>query len=538
MLKVFLVEDEYVVREGIKNKIDWEKEGFIFCGEAADGEIAYKHIQSKQPDIIITDIKMPFMDGLELSRLIKNMLPQSKIIIISGHEDFSYAQEAVSIGVTEYILKPVSAAQLMKVVKKVSQQIIDERRERENFEKYKKEMEQNEEYIKRRFLEEIIEGRLSTASIIEKGKELGLEMSAEYYQIMILRYGIKNTEEGRSKGLLGLNKAINDLNSRFKNIIFFNRELEGNVLLIKGNTLDGIDATCRRYIQGIEKIFSSFTGIYYFGGIGISVSRLSSIADSYESAAMTFAHRFVLDKSTIVSSDEILDSTYKGDNTSITVLELGDLDLKKAEEFLRFGEAKDAQYFVDNFLSNISSTSRKSLLFMQYFIMNIYFVIINFLKEIGKIEALEERLFTEIDDIKTMLLDYQKVKDHLIDIFIVAIEQRDLIRTNPYYHIIEQAKKYIKENYTSENMSLNEVAGYVNISPSYFSTIFSRETGTTFMRYLTDLRMTKAKELLKCTNLPCSDIGIEVGYKDPHYFSYLFKKEHNCTPLQYRTMKE
>ncbi len=191
MLKVFLVEDEFVVREGIKNNIDWAGEGFLFCGEAPDGEIAYKMIQKEQPDIIITDIKMPFMNGLELSRLVTKELPESKIIILSGHEEFTFAQEAIKIGVMEYLLKPISSVELMKVVKRVAKKIIKERMEKSNFERYKKEMEENEVYIKRRLFEDIIQGSLSTAQILERSKELGFEMSAPYYQIVLFPYYLR-----------------------------------------------------------------------------------------------------------------------------------------------------------------------------------------------------------------------------------------------------------------------------------------------------------------------------------------------------------
>ena len=106
-----------------------------------------------------------------------------------------------------------------------------------------------------------------------------------------------------------------------------------------------------------------------------------------------------------------------------------------------------------------------------------------------------------------------------------------------YHRMIERACEYINQHYTNEDISLNDVAAYVNFSPSHFSSVFSRETGKSFIRYLTDLRMNKARELLKCTDLRCSDISIAVGYKDPHYFSYILKKIHNCSPTQYRTSK-
>ena len=123
MLKVFLVEDEIVMREGIKKNIQWEKEGFEFVGDASDGELAYPLIQKTKPDILITDIRMPFMDGLELSRLVKQELPDIKIMILSGYDEFEYAKEAIKIGITDYLVKPISGAKLLEAVKKVAQVI-------------------------------------------------------------------------------------------------------------------------------------------------------------------------------------------------------------------------------------------------------------------------------------------------------------------------------------------------------------------------------------------------------------------------------
>lgn len=138
MLKVFLVEDEIVMREGIKKNIDWEKEGFSFAGEASDGELAFPMIQKIRPDILITDIRMPFMDGLELSRLVKKELPQIKIIILSGYDEFEYAKEAINIGVTEYLLKPMSGAQLLEAVHKVAETILAEKEQQDFMETYRK----------------------------------------------------------------------------------------------------------------------------------------------------------------------------------------------------------------------------------------------------------------------------------------------------------------------------------------------------------------------------------------------------------------
>ena len=131
MLKVFLVEDEFVVREGIKNNIDWQSHGYDFCGEAGDGELAFPLIQKLKPDIVITDIRMPFMDGLVLSRLIKKEMPWIEIIILTGYEEFEYAKEGIKLGIARYLTKPISGDELLKEVDSLAAGIEEKRKERE-----------------------------------------------------------------------------------------------------------------------------------------------------------------------------------------------------------------------------------------------------------------------------------------------------------------------------------------------------------------------------------------------------------------------
>ena len=145
MIKVFLVEDEIIIRNGIKNSINWEMHGYDFVGEASDGELALPMILEKKPDILITDIKMPFMDGLELSEQVKKVLPATKIMILSGYNEFDYAKMAIKIGVTDYLLKPISSEKLLDAVNKVAEEIRKEQSEKEQMNQYAREMQENKE---------------------------------------------------------------------------------------------------------------------------------------------------------------------------------------------------------------------------------------------------------------------------------------------------------------------------------------------------------------------------------------------------------
>src|SRR5512134_1783514 len=170
--KVFFVEDEIITREGIRDNVDWKASGFEFCGEAADGEMALPLLRTAQPDVLITDIKMPFMDGLQLSKIVRERMPWVKIIILSGHDEFEYAQKAISLGVTDYLLKPVTVQKLQTVLQELSVQLDQEREQQDHLRKLREQMEDSQAMLRERLLFRLVVGAVSPAEAVEKGQML------------------------------------------------------------------------------------------------------------------------------------------------------------------------------------------------------------------------------------------------------------------------------------------------------------------------------------------------------------------------------
>lgn len=546
MLKVFLVEDEIVVREGIKNNISWEENGFRFCGEASDGELAYPMIQNVRPDIVITDIRMPFMDGLELGRLIKGEMPGTKIIILSGYGEFEYAKEAINIGVTEYLLKPISSVELMNCMKTVRDNIRKEQEEKANLEKFIQDMKENEEDEKRRLFNDIVNNTQSLSCILERGKELNLELSALVYNIIRIKINLpKQLKNSADK----IQQELNALLERKDNLIRFDCFPEGMALLLKGNNVEELLHSQQYYIEQIKHILDSENSsstedkiasqkenrITYFGGIGMPVNRLGELPFSYHEASRAFAYRYIWDLNEILDYTTIAKEQMESGRPS--GLDMGNvikLDRRKVSEFLKTGSRDETTYFVEEYLKSIGKENRNSLLFRQYMIMDMYYIVAGYIEEMGnEVEEIEEP-FKDQSQINLLISSFDYTQNYIVTIFRRAIELREEINTRQYNDIIDKAKQYINENYQKEELSLNLVASSVYISPNHLSAVFSQKTGQTFIKYLTDLRMNKAKELLRSTDMRTSDIGYAVGYKDPHYFSYLFKKTQNCTPKQYR----
>src|SRR5829696_8320773 len=185
--KVFFVEDEIITREGIRDNVDWRAGGFEFCGEATDGEKALPLLRTTQPDVLITDIKMPFMDGLQLSKIVRERMPWVKIIILSGHDEFEYAQKAIGLGITDYLLKPVTVQKLQLVLQKLVIQLDQERKEQAHLKKLQEQAEDNRAMLREQLLFKLVVGAVSPVEAVEKGQMLGLDLIARHYLVIVLK---------------------------------------------------------------------------------------------------------------------------------------------------------------------------------------------------------------------------------------------------------------------------------------------------------------------------------------------------------------
>lgn len=535
-IKVFLVEDEMVIRRGIKNSIDWEKEGYIFCGEASDGELAYPMIIKEKPDILITDIRMPFMDGLELCKLVKKELPNIKILILSGYDEFDYAKEAIRLGVTEYLLKPISSGKLLEALNGVSESIRREKEDKDLVRKYMEEMRENTEHEKQKFFEQMIAGNLSMADALETGKKYEMNLSAGMYNLLLFRFTL-GKENRKSGELLGeAEYAIEKLTERLEYVFEFQRGVEGWAFLLMADNEEQMSERVKELSKDLEEIMKNYSTIAYFGGIGQPVARLRELEESFREAERALAARFTMELNRIISVDDIRMAQNVDTLDDIEITSFGEIEKTRTmlEKFLNNGVEDEIDEFVDVYINELPEENLKSVLMRQYIIMDAYIVMMSFCEKIegieGEMQAQSEELKNSMKTIQTL----EEIKNYIRMLLKKIIGVRDTISGRRYSDIIEIAKDQIRKTYMSDEISLNTVAAEVGMSPSYFSSIFSKEMGKTFVEYLTEIRMDRAKELLMCSSMKTSEIGYEVGYKDPHYFSYIFKKTQNCTPKEFR----
>lgn len=546
MLKIFLAEDEVIVRETIKRMIPWEELGFELVGEAADGEMALPLLIRQKPDLLITDIKMPFMDGLTLAKLAKKELPELKIVILSGYDDFNYAKQAINIGVEDYLLKPITKNALIERLSEIRSRYEHEKTQKEYYEKFQREMQAYEKNSSRDFFEALVRGSMDMMEVYKKAEKLGVDIVAEAYNILIFTMNSEEDFSGQKEGYSEWEaetlEMLEEFFSGHPSAMLFRSNIFSYGILLKGQkeSIKEITKECVGKIQGILNRKESKRE--WFLAVGQPVERLSQIKKSYHTASRAFSQRYLYGEN-ILYYDEMEMMEHRSgqadtnDNAYLKKVDVNALNPAILQKFLSNGIQEEIENFVKDYFYAIGQEPMESLVFRNYVILNVRFSVITFLKGLGcdtegmEPENTEEILVESGKNIENAIAYAEKMISRAITI-------RDQNSGNKNRSILKTAVDFIDEHYMDEDISLNTAANVANVSSNHFSALFSQNMGQTFIEYLTSLRMNKAKELLRCTGMRSSEIAGEIGYKDAHYFSYLFKKTQGMTPSDYRKVRE
>ena len=532
MYKVFLVEDEIVVREGIRKNIQWEQYGFSYEGDAPDGELALPMIRRIQPDLLITDIKMPFMDGLALSELVRKELPRTKIVIISGYDDFSFAQQAIRMGVEQYLLKPIIKEKMVELLISLQKKMEAERQQREYLAMFQREAQEYEVFSRRRFFEQIVTGGLSVSEISEAAKSLDIDLNAPCYNILL--FSLNSAEydgsapEGYSDALAQLQDRVTQFFVNHAELILFRWNINTHAALLKG-AQEEIGQRTSECVAGIQGL-CAFAGrdINWYVACGTPVSRLSALPGCFAEASRILSYRYLCPEEHVLSEANIRNIQKTGD--AATGGGKQDVDQERVRCFLSGGTAEEIDQFVDQLLRGADGSVPVPM-FCRYLTMTVYFAAAEYLDSIGcRADSFWPPELKPKDTIATP----EEARLYTRQVILHAIELRDHESRKQQRDLLVQAIGFIDKHYAEEAISLDRVAQKVNISPNYFSAMFSQEVGQTFVEYLTGKRIAEAKRMLRQTEMCSSEIAFAVGFRDSHYFSFVFKKVTGSTPSEYR----
>ena len=546
MLRLMIVDDEQIIREALSSMIDYTSLGYEVIATAKNGMEAYDRIRDDYPDVVITDIKMPFMDGLTLARLAKKEIPGLKVVILSGYDDFNYAKQAIGIGVEDYLLKPITKNALIERLSEIRSRYEHEKTQKEYYEKFQREMQAYEKNSSRDFFEALVDGSMDMMEVYKRAEKLGLDIVAEAYNVLIFTMNCDEDFSGQRDEYSSWEAESLELLENFfaghSSAMLFRSNIFSYGVLLKGQR-ETIEENTRACVDEIRKILSRQDGRReWFLAVGQSVERLSQIQKSYHTASRAFSQRYLYDEN-ILYYDEMETMEHPGgqaeteDNAYLQKVDVNALNPAILQKFLSNGLQEETENFVKDYFYAIGQEPMESLVFRNYVILNVRFSVISFIKGLGcdtnEMESADtEEVLAESGKNMESAIAYAK------KMISQAIEIRDQNSGNKNRSILKTAVDFIDSHYMDEEISLNTVANVANVSSNHFSALFSQNMGQTFIEYLTTLRMNKAKELLRCTGMRSSEIAGEIGYKDAHYFSYLFKKTQGMTPSDYRKARE
>jgi len=518
--KVFFVEDEIITREGIRDNVDWESNGFELCGEAADGEMALPLLRTAQPDVLITDIKMPFMDGLQLSKIVRERMPWVKIIILSGHDEFEYAQQAIKLGVTDYLLKPITVQNFQTALQKLTVQLDREKEEHEKLKKLQEQVEENRATLRERLLFKLIVGAVSPTDAVETGQMLGLDLISRHYLVAILKIELSDvTEQYAHEEYQQVQSAVMGMIEKNPDVFSVKRDWGDLILIMKGDTPEYLEEERDLLFEEIQQTIAD-TRYKLTVGVG---STKEEMADVCQSFAEALAHI------------QNLTGEDNGLNHAFDQAELLKVDKSAIENYLRSGMKDDFDTFFNEYIRPLGEAALKSNLIKNYVFVDVVLAIAKLVNDLG---GEVEKVIPELNSMEIIMSNIrtiEQLREQVYKIISTALDYRDSIPKGQYKELIHQAREFIEQHYADPDLSLNTVATQANLSASHFSVVFSQETGHTFKECLTEIRINKAKELLRMTGLRSADIAYQVGYNDPHYFSSVFKKHTGLSPSEFRS---
>lgn len=519
---MFLVEDEIVVREGIRSSISWEKTRFNLIGEAPDGEMALSMLKDLKPDILLTDIRMPFMDGLALARIVRKTQPWIKIVIISGHDEFKFAKEAISLGVEEYLLKPVSADDMLTCLEKIADQIEEEKQELESIEVLRQQAQSSTDVKREKWLASLVCGEVSAEKAIDMAHFHGIDMIAKGYMVLIAEIDLPASDFSQLEKIRRILAAY-DVSAQ--EIIGFPQGVNQYVFIVKDNGEESLEETAYSLAQGLVFEVQRKTLGKILVGIGLPAERIAGIPKSFSEANAALRHIGISGRKQIIGFSDM--------QSGVQVVQRSGSD--PVADRLRVLTSGDIECFIAQYEEMLGKNDNQASYIGYYLLYDLVVAATTVVREFGGNPAEIFSSNYSHDLIIKIASDRNSFSAEIRRILHAIQTLQKALSVDAHFSMIQKAKIYIDSHFSDSDISLHVVASQVYVSPNHFSTIFSQESGETFIDYLTCVRIENAKKLLRTTRKKSADIAYESGFNDPHYFSFIFKKKTGISPREYRS---
>ncbi|WP_171655612.1 response regulator [Paenibacillus foliorum] len=521
MYKVIIIDDDCIIRRGLIQLIPWNEHGFELAGSSDNGKDGLELIRKVQPHLIITDIRMPFMNGLELTEIVKEEYPHIKIIMLTSYDDFDFAKQALKLKVFDYLLKPFDNETIIKAAASAMHELAYEYR-------ISQKVTEALPILRQKFLEKLINGKLSEYEIVSGAEFLELALPDTSYVTMVLKaddYSYSEYPSRFGKEMLKycvLNVAEETLGSKGQGILFDSVEDEVVMICFIKENEEQAKEKAFLIAEDIRRNIENFLKTTITAAIGGVYQTYEGISYSYKDAQAALEIRHILGTNRVIRRFEYIEPT-------------GSMDISNLKnEFILNVKLS----FLDKALLNLTAIERSileaknvSLLEVQRISMEITLLLYKEMEIYTKGDESLDLAFRKIQQFQTVHNIFLFIAD-LITTFIPIIHSKSDSQTK---RIINQAVVYMKSYFYYENLSLQDVAKTVHISPTYLSIIFKKEMNINFSDYLQTIRMNEAKELFRNSNLKTYEVAERVGFSNPQYFSVWFKKNTGMSPKDFKS---
>ena len=543
LYRIILVDDEEEVRQSIIRKIDWKEAGFQVVGDAENGQDALEKVELLEPDLILTDIRMPYMDGLTLSERVRQKHPSVKIVIFSGYDDFEYAKQAIKLNVTEYILKPVNVEELTAILKRIKSNLDEEIEQKRNVSLLRESYIRNLPILRERFLNELAGGTVDPAVLSEKLREYDIPLAgAKKWVAAAIDIDPEEIRKGRElplhkeKGLIPISVAQileEKLGQYCRSSVFSASPMLRSQLAViaaidQGMTQTGLIDVLGDICREIKKILEVPVTI----GIGRSCQRLEDISFSYKGAADALGYKAIVGAGGTIYINDV--EPVSGGKLSFDGKEQAELTAA-----IKFGPRESIEQAVQSIMDKMGD-AKVHFRQCQAYMLSVSSAVIQLVQQydLNMKQIVDEG--QEAEDQFVLIPKMQRLEDFSEWLLSAALRINQAMnqeRDNTMKQVIQTAKEYIRDNYQDPELSVEKICRFLHMSPAYFSTMFKKETGQAYIAYLTQIRLDKAVELLNTTDDKTYVIAAKVGYQEQNYFSYVFKKHFGVSPTKFRGAK-
>ncbi|MDQ6595659.1 response regulator [Bacillus salipaludis] len=525
MVKILLVDDEALERKAIGKMIQKSVEDVEVIGEAPNGRKAVELAVELNPDIIFMDIKMPGMDGVQAVKEIKKLNAAIKFIMVSAFNTFEYAKEVMQQGVKEYILKPSRKQDILDSLARVSSEIQEERKQQEEQQSLRESLNRAVTLAQKEWVSSLIINQVQDITFEEWGQLLGVEITTGYIMLFSLKPKDQREFTATEKQIwyTWLKEALHSVVKKQEIMIGPLIELQVPVLFLwKKSNEKLLFKSLSQYV--IESLLTHFQKESFQAelriGVGHPYHHAYELNKSYHEAVMALNHLMKNPNQKYLIG---VKQAEQEENSTIAseILEME----KKLLEAVRQGDVNKVLFLFDSFITKHQSNSKIEAAVVKKSFDELFILISRMLHDLG-VNLERTPVVHQSEEVAEML---EAGKAHLISI-VQSVQQW---RTNHAKGMLQKAKDYIEKNF-ADTITLESVAEYVELSPFYFSKLFKDRFGMTFIDYLTEIRIKEAKALMENPGKSLKEICYSVGYKDPNYFSRVFKKLTGSSPSEFR----